>query len=69
MFGIFFILIGLVKCNILLINSTLETMHILPANDLDHYIKYASHIFFPNRSEPLLVGIFFTEKFFTLKSR
>lgn len=62
MFEIFFILFGLVKCNnVLLIDNTpldATTVHIIPANDLDQYVRYASHVFFPNKTEPVQVGFF-----------
>lgn len=56
MYGIFFILIKLllVKCNGLYSDDD----DIIPANNLDQYIRYASHVYVPNLEQPIIVSIY-----------
>lgn len=46
----------LVGANFSPVYDNLETNDFIPANDLDNYIRYASHVFLPNESQPLAVN-------------
>ena len=47
------IFITITICLIVELNATSSDADIIAANDLDHYIRYASYVFLPNETEPI----------------